>query len=100
MEKPPVSSRLRTLVGLFDVNVKMTDEVEGFLASIGEEGRAAVRSEYQELLRSNELRAQDFRRATACDAKDEGAARRFFEDVYKYAFEGGEEPDVEDYRIG
>ncbi|WP_226553570.1 hypothetical protein [Celeribacter naphthalenivorans] len=34
---------------------------------------------------------------TACKARDEQSARRFFEDVYKYAFEGGEEPDVTDY---
>ncbi len=49
------------------------------------------------LLNKDALGSKDFYRATSCTARNEITARQFFNDVYAYAFENGEEPDFEDY---
>lgn len=57
-----------------------------------------MRKEFEACLRLDALGMEQFRRSTACDAKDKATAQRFFNDVYQYALEGSEDPDVEDYR--
>ncbi|WP_157779748.1 hypothetical protein [Celeribacter ethanolicus] len=88
---------LYALIGHFNVNVAMSDDVPILIQSLSEHKREELKAEYERRLKYNLLGMDDFRWATACVAKDEKSARRFFEDVYKYAFESGEEPDVTDY---
>ncbi len=91
------SSRLTTLLMLFDANVSLSDEAGAYLDSLTATDREELRQEFENFLRSDTWGVERFYRFTSCDAKDEATARRFFNDVYRYAFEGGEEPDVEDY---
>ncbi|WP_226553568.1 hypothetical protein [Celeribacter naphthalenivorans] len=97
MEYNATETDFLTLVGHFDVNVAMSDDVPIYIRSLSEEEYARLKERYKYNLQHKLLGVTDFRRATACTARDEQSARRFFEDVYKYAFEGGEEPDVTDY---
>ena len=97
MFESKLSTDLITLIGHFDVNVAMTHEVEYYLSHLREEDRIALQREYQIQISECNLGLDQFYDATMCNAKDEASARRFFEDVYKYAFEGGEEPDVTNY---
>lgn len=91
------SQNLKTLVGLFDVNAGLADELPAYIAKLSEQELLALKAEYEDRLMTGHLNAAEFRNATACSAKDEDSATRFFTDVHKYAFEGGEEPDVTDY---
>ena len=91
------SSRMTTLLGLFDVNAGLSDEVPNFVRKLPKDDLEILRREYQQHFERGTLDALRFRRATACAAKDEKQARQFFEDIYKYVFEGGEEPDVTNY---
>ena len=93
---PKAQGDLRDLLGHFDVNVAMSDEVAEYLAPFPASRREALRQEFELRLKKNLLGADEFRRFTACSTHEE-KARKFFRDVYAYAFEGGEEPDVEDY---
>jgi len=97
MSASELSSRLITLLGHFDVNVSWSDEVAAYLEALPKADRLAVRAEFARCLREDKLGMERFRRSTACSAKDESTARRFFNDVYRYVFEGGEEPYVPDY---
>ncbi|WP_143181948.1 hypothetical protein [Thalassospira sp. TSL5-1] len=94
---PKAQGDLKDLLGHFDVNVAMSDEIEKYLAPFPASRREAVRQEFELQLKEHRLGATEFRRFTACSARDEKTARQFFKDVYAYAFEGGEEPDVRDY---
>ncbi len=94
---PEIEDRLATLLAHFNVNVAMSDEVEEYLDPFPTADKEALRQEFELRLKDNLLGAAEFRRFTACRARDEETARRFFKDVYAYAFEGGEEPDVRDY---
>ncbi|TNE66313.1 MAG: hypothetical protein EP336_10600 [Rhodobacteraceae bacterium] len=85
------------LLSLFNANIDLPDEVGGYLNSISFEKRERLQVYFKDRLQRKLFGLDEFLRATACDARDEQSARRFFEDVYKYAFEGGEEPDVTDY---
>ncbi|EPX79303.1 hypothetical protein thalar_02128 [Litoreibacter arenae DSM 19593] len=49
------------------------------------------------LLSEHRLGLAEFHAATSCTAKNGDVARRFFEDVYRFAFENGEEPDIAKY---
>lgn len=91
------SSRMTTLLGLFDVNAGLSDEVPSFVRKLAEDELEILRQEYQHHLECGTLDAICFRRATACTAKDERQARQFFMDLYDYAFGSGGEPDVTDY---
>jgi hypothetical protein len=51
------------------------------------------------LLSKEELGATEFYRATSCSPRNEYAAKQFFKNVYAYAFDNGEEPDIDDYRL-
>ena len=99
MNASELSSRLTALLGHFDVNIACSDEVAAYLEGLPEAGRLAVQEEFARCLQEGRLGMERFRRATACSAKDESTARRFFHDVYRYAFEGGEEPYVPDYTV-
>ena len=92
-----VQGDLRDLLGHFDVNVAMSHKVAKYLAPFSASDKEALRQEFELRLKENLLGAAEFRRFTACNARDEKTARQFFKDVYAYAFEGGEEPDVRDY---
>ncbi|WP_147391968.1 hypothetical protein [Paracoccus onubensis] len=91
------STRFITLLGLFDANVSLSDEVGVYLDSFSATDREKLRQEFETCLRSGILGMERFYSSTSCYAKDETTARRFFNDVYRYAFEGGEEPYVPDY---
>ena len=88
---------MQTLIGHFNVNVAWSDEVDEYLKNFADERVEALKREYMIALRNQKLGKEQFYRATSCKARDEQSAHRFFEDVYKYAFEGGKEPDVTDY---
>lgn len=92
-----IESRIRSIASHFNVNAALADEVPSYIESLALEDREAVRMEFRKRLELGLLGARDFRRATACTARNEDSARRFFEKVYAYAFEDGEEPDVSDY---
>ena len=92
-----LSTALTTLISLFNVNVALTDQVEYYISKLREEDRITLQREYQVQLAEGNLGLNQFYEATACKAKDEDSARKFFEDIYKYAFEGGDEPDVTNY---
>ncbi|WP_147391967.1 hypothetical protein [Paracoccus onubensis] len=94
-----ISSDLTTLLGHFNVNIAWSDEVAKYLDSYPAAERQALREEFETCLQLDTLGMERFRRSTACNAKDEATARRFFNDVYRYAFEGGEEPYVPDYAV-
>ncbi len=94
-----ISSELSTLLGHFNVNISWSDEVIEYLDKFTSAEREALREEFETCLRLDALGMERFRRSTACNAKDEATARRFFNDVYRYAFEGGEEPYVPDYAL-
>ena len=94
-----ISSELSTLLGHFNVNISWSDEVVEYLDKFTSAEREALREEFETCLRLDALGMERFRRSTACNAKDEATARRVFNDVYRYAFEGGEEPYVPDYAL-
>ena len=94
-----ISSERSTLLGHFNVNISWSDEVVEYLDKFTSAEREALREEFETCLRLDALGMERFRRSTACNAKDEATARRFFNDVYRYAFEGGEEPYVPDYAL-
>ncbi len=94
-----ISSELSTLLGHFNVNIPWSHEVVEYLDKFTSAEREALREEFETCLRLDALGMERFRRSTACNAKDEATARRFFNDVYRYAFEGGEEPYVPDYAL-
>ena len=94
-----ISSELSTLLGHFNVNISWSDEVVEYLDKFTSAEREALREEFETCLRLDALGMERFRRSTACNAKDEATARRFFNDVYRYAFEGGEDPYVPDYAL-
>ena len=89
---------LETLLGLFDANIYMSDEVHEYLAAFSDERIAKLKEEMGTLLKNDHLGAEEFRRTTACMAKSDASAKQFFKDVYDYAFENGEEPEIADYR--
>lgn len=74
-----------------------SDELPNYVNKLSGQDKASLRLEYERHMNSGELNAAQFRRATACTAKDEVHAREFFSAVCKYAFENGEEPDIMDY---
>ena len=92
-----MSSELRSLLGHFNVNVTMSDEVGSYLSSLSDSEQLRVREEFSLNLKSNNLGVEQFLQSTACDAANDKSARKFFTDAYAYAFEGGEEPYVPDY---
>ncbi|OKH89534.1 hypothetical protein [Thalassospira sp. TSL5-1] len=94
---PNPQNDLKDLLGHFNVNVAMSDELAEYLAPYSASDKEALRQEFELQLKENRLAADEFRRFTACSACNEETARQFFKDVYAYAFEGGEEPDVRDY---
>ena len=96
-EKKEMSSELETLLGLFNVNVALSDRVPHFCDKMTVEKTNRIRSEFLNYLENGWLGEKDFYDSTACSARNEESARQFFKDVYAYAFEGGEEPDVRDY---
>ena len=93
---PKVQGELKDLLYHFNVNFAASDEIAEYLAPFPTLRKEAVRQEFELRLKENLLGAAEFRRFTACSTHEE-KARQFFKDVYAYAFEGGEEPDVEDY---
>lgn len=97
MDEPKYSD-ISFLLSYFNANAYdpelLPDDMSRSPASLWEKSKA----DFQFLLKNNRLGMRDFYRATACYAKDEETASRFFRDVYKYAFEAGEEPDLYDYR--
>lgn len=92
-----MSLELRSLVGLFNVNAALADDVPHFCDKMTAEETNEIRMEFLRFLDNDWLGKDDFYNATACSARDEETARQFFRDVYAYAFEGGGEPDVTDY---
>ncbi|WP_143181946.1 hypothetical protein [Thalassospira sp. TSL5-1] len=94
---PEIEGRLKNLLAHFNVNVAMSHKVAKHLTPLPASEKEALRQEFKLRLKENLLGAAEFRRFTACSARDEKTARQFFRDVYAYAFEDGEEPDVADY---
>ena len=93
----PLSSHLTTLLGLFSANVALSDEVPAYLEGFSASEKHILREEFATRLQLHTLGMKQFRRSTACEAKDEATAQRFFHDVFRYAFEEGEEPYMPDY---
>ncbi|WP_143181947.1 hypothetical protein [Thalassospira sp. TSL5-1] len=93
---PRPQKDLEDLLGHFNVNVAMSHKVTKYLAPFPASRKEAIRQEFELKLKENRLGAAEFYSATACSTHEE-EARQFFRDVYAYAFEGGEEPDVGDY---
>ncbi len=91
------SSQLETLLGHFDANVKISDEVPEYLESLGEINRETVKLEFKAAMEKDLLTEEAFERATMCTARNKDAARAFFASLYRYAFEDGAEPDLADY---
>jgi hypothetical protein len=46
------------------------------------------------LLSEHRLGLAEFYTETSCTAKGDVVARRYFEDVYRFAFENSEEPNI------
>jgi hypothetical protein len=95
--KAKLSSRMITLIGLFDANVALSDEVQSYVNSLNSEARLNLHEEFSQALKRNSLGCEEFYSATSCIARNEKLAQKFFKDVYAYAFENGEEPDIENY---
>ena len=96
MHRPTYKDISHVLV-YFNVNAYSPEELPKDFAKMPELDRNKARSDMLELLKEGGLSAADFYSATACSARNEETAQKFFRDVFAYAFEGGEEPDVSDY---
>jgi hypothetical protein len=88
-----------TLIGLFNVNVSISNEVESYLASLTIERRNEVKFRMKELTRTQSVTVADIYNITSFQPTDDQTAMNFFTAVYLHAFEGGEEPDIDDYRL-
>ena len=97
MTQPLPSETLVTLMHHLNVNIPWSEELPEHVAKLSVSRKESLIYEFRELLEHGSLSKESFLRFTACDAKDEASAKRFFEDVYNYAFEGGEEPDLTNY---
>lgn len=84
-------------MGHFDVNVKISEDAPGFVSSLNPARQEKLKREFQTRLRDKSFTEADFNDATMCTARDADAARHFFEKVYTFAFEDGDEPDVAEY---
>ncbi|WP_298362586.1 hypothetical protein [uncultured Litoreibacter sp.] len=97
MKDEILSAKLNTLIGLFNVNVALADEVPDFVKGLSAKDQAALREEYLDHLENDRLNEEAFNLATSCTARSREMAQIFFEKVFKYAFEEGEEPEVTQY---
>ncbi|QDC10926.1 hypothetical protein FHY55_17530 [Oceanicola sp. D3] len=86
-----------TLLMHFNANLTISDELPDYVESLGELDRQALQQEFKTALEKDLLTERDFYKTTSCDPASKESARAFFESVYRYAFEGGEETDLTDY---
>ncbi|QDC10932.1 hypothetical protein FHY55_17560 [Oceanicola sp. D3] len=92
-----LSRHFRTSLAHFNANVDRPDELPEYLESLTELNRQELKNEFKNALDKDLLTEREFYDATACDPASKDSARAFFESVYRYAFEGGEETDLTDY---
>ena len=90
--------QLVTLIGHFNANVAMSHEVEEYLKSLTFEKRNEIKSQMESLIKEKEISVLDIYNVTSFKPTDDHTALKFFTAVYLYAFEDGEEPDIDDYR--
>ena len=81
----------------FNANAHDPEQLLVDLQKMSDQALMLSRQNMSHLISTRQLGVAEFKRATACTARDEISAQRFFEDVYNYAFEGGEEPDLTNY---
>jgi len=89
---------ISSILSYFNANAYAPEQLKEDLEQMNLEHLNSIQEKMIQLLKEKRLGLDEFRRVTACVAANERAAHKFFEDVYKYAFEDGEEPDLEDYR--
>ncbi|QDC10929.1 hypothetical protein FHY55_17545 [Oceanicola sp. D3] len=92
-----LSSEFKTPLMYFDANLTKLDELPEYVENLSELDRQAHQQEFKSALDKDVLTERDFYNATKCDPASKDSARAFFESVYRYAFEGGEETDLTDY---
>ncbi|QDC10936.1 hypothetical protein FHY55_17580 [Oceanicola sp. D3] len=92
-----LSRHLNKLLMYFNANVSISDRLPRFVESLSELDRQALQQEFKTALEKDLLTERDFYKATSCSPASKDSARAFFESVYRYAFEGGEETDLSDY---
>lgn len=98
MKERLFSQRLINVVGHFDANVSMSDELPKYIGSVSIEGKAGLEEEMLKIIENKTVTIGDIYQSTAFSPKSTALAQQFFEDIYKYAFKGGEEPDIDEYR--
>jgi len=93
----PQYSDISFLLVYFNVNAYDPEQLSEDLASMPTLDQEKAKADMAFLLSEHRLGRAEFHTATSCIAKDDVFARRFFEDVYRFAFETGEEPDIASY---
>ncbi|WP_281859418.1 hypothetical protein [Litoreibacter halocynthiae] len=93
----PQYSDISFLLLYFNANAYDPEQLTEDLASMPALDQEKANTDMAFLLSEHRLGLAEFHTATSCTAKDGVFARRFFEDVYRFAFENGEEPDISKY---
>jgi hypothetical protein len=88
-----------TLIGLFDPNVSMSHEVETYINGLSTIVRNKIKSQMIDSINNNSVTASDIKRIAAFTPSSDLAAMELFTAIYLHAFEDGEEPDIDDYRL-
>jgi hypothetical protein len=99
MTKTSYIQQLITLIGLFDPNVSMSHEIETYINGLSTIVRNKIKSQMIDSINNNSVTASDIKRIAAFTPSNDLAAMEFFKNVYAYAFDNGEEPDIDDYRL-
>ncbi|WP_298362589.1 hypothetical protein [uncultured Litoreibacter sp.] len=94
----PLYDDISFLLVYFNANAYDPERLTEDLASMPVVDQEQAKQDLMFLLKEDRLGSSEFYAATSCSARNEVAARAFFEDVFKYAFEGGEEPSISEYR--
>jgi hypothetical protein len=93
----PTYNDISGLLTYFNANAYSPELLPNDLAQTPQATVAGMRASMELLLEKNVLGVTEFKKATACEPRDHNAARSFFEQVYRFAFEDGDEPDLAEY---
>jgi hypothetical protein len=87
-----------SIVGCFDPNAYMAEEIDKYIEALSENELSEIKEHMTNLIRKNDITARDIYNMTSFKPTDDKMALNFFTAVYLFAFESGEEPDIDDYR--
>lgn len=94
----PNYNDISAILAYFDANAYTPEVLIEDLAQTPEATVVSMRESMEILISEDMLGMQEFKKTTACEAKSEDAARAFFREVYRFAFENGSEPDLTEHR--